>query len=189
MNAHYDRKWQIIEDLEFDLFDGNQVSIQWLGRDDDENWTYPDQIRVHTTAYSNPRRMWCFRKLNATRDYGPGWEPVIMAAVEQATEDLRLVKLDTFDDFILRLFVCFQELWRDVPDSPVQLPEDGDEAESDDPESSDSPLNEFYRQESIDAAVSLLRHGVDNMLIEVGDMDEWGESSDASLEVDEENEP
>lgn len=144
MNDHYERKWEVVEELEIELFDRNLVRIEWLARDGLANEEFPDQIRIHTTAYQAVRRMRRFRKLQGDRDYGAGWEPIIIAALDEATSDLRSVPFDTFDEFILRVFLCFRELWADaceLPGSRVGMPTD---------------LDGFYQAEAIQAALEMM---------------------------------
>lgn len=177
MNEHYERKWEVIEEVEFELFDRNEVRIEWLERDGYSDYEYPQQIRIHTTAYSNPRRMKRFRKLRGGRDYGSGWEPVIMATIVQIAEDLRSSPFDTFDDFIISLFICFRELWNDTPGFPTRLPEEGVEIETDEPETAASPLNEFYVHEAIEEAASMMIHGHDGMSFDRDQFEMWGDQS------------
>jgi hypothetical protein len=51
MNNYYERKWDIIEEIDIDLFDGNLVRIQWVERESQEE-VAPAQIRIHTTAHT-----------------------------------------------------------------------------------------------------------------------------------------
>lgn len=174
-NSHYARKWQVMEDLEFELFDGNLVRIEWLSRDDGTYLAHPDQIRIHTTADSNPKRMIRFRKLRATKDYGSGWEPVIMDALAQVTDDLRNAPFDTFDDFIWRVFACFQELWLDAPEMPITYQGVEDESDTDGFLQERSPLIGCCRQEAVEEAVTRLRRGDEEIMIDFDYFHSWGE--------------
>ncbi|MBX3740139.1 MAG: hypothetical protein KF712_04060 [Akkermansiaceae bacterium] len=139
MSNHYERKWDIVEEIDIELFDGNLVRIQWLEWDSQYDFA-PAQIRIHSTAYTNPRRLKRFTKLSHKKDYGVGWEPVILEVLQQVSDRLRETNLDTFDTFITGLFGCFKTFWTDRPDFPVAV--------------SLSELNEFYTEEAIESAVS-----------------------------------
>lgn len=172
MNTYYERKWDIVDEIDIDLFDGNLVRVQWLERETLEELA-PAQIRILTTAYSNPRRLKRFTTLSPWKNYGPGWELVVMESLGQVSERLKQTRLDTFDAFISTLFGCFKAHWSDPPDFPVAV--------------SVSELNEFYTNEAIDSAVSYFLGGPHDEDFDMEFLSDWGDQrSNADTDLDDE---
>lgn len=165
MNHYYERKWDIMEEIDIDLFDGNLVRIQWVERESQDE-VAPAQIRIHTTAHTNPSRLRRFTKLSNERHYAPGWEPVIMEVLQQVSDRLRETNLDTFDVFIATLFGCFKNHWIDPPDFPVAV--------------AVSELNEFYSSEAIDTAVAYFLAGPHDEDLDKDFLLDWGYQQDSS---------
>jgi hypothetical protein len=172
MRNHYDRKWEIIEEVDLDLFDGNRVRVQWLEREALEETT-PAQIRIHSTAGTNPRRLKRMTSLANGHHYGPGWEPIIMETLQQVSERLREADLDTCDVFLATLFGCFKKHWGELPDGPLVH--------------HDSALNAVYAAEAIDTAVAYFLAAPHDDDLEENNLLDWGEQDDSEATAGDED--
>lgn len=120
MSNQYERQWEIVHEVEFDLLDGNLVRLEWLRRENPQQpESFWEDLRMYTTAGFGPKRMRQFRVLPSGRMFESEWVPVIFTTIVQATEDLRTAPFTTFTDFTRRLRWISNELWED----PYDLPE------------------------------------------------------------------
>jgi hypothetical protein len=120
MPKNPDRDWLVVEEVEFELLDGNKVRVEWrTAKPKCYAESGPDQIRIHTTSDFDVSGMSLFLILRADRDFNPGWQPIIISAIDEATSgDIRNSPFSTVREFLVQLRSCFDSLWSvpfDVP--------------------------------------------------------------------------
>jgi hypothetical protein len=120
MHKNPNRDWLVVEEVEFELLDGNSVRVEWRTAEPKRYAeSKSDEIRIHTTARLDASGISLFRTLRADRDFHSGWQPIIISSIVEATRgDIRNSPFSTVREFLVQLRYCFDSLWSvpfDVP--------------------------------------------------------------------------